>query len=92
MATLLPLSLQTGEGIGSPGVISCLCKKQFLPSYTSAAEGGNEMKASIGEVNWYCPREQRLMASDIRGFMAPKFSSHCLTVEENPWKKLNQEI
>ena len=30
VATLLPFSLQTSEGIGSPDVSSCLCKNKFI--------------------------------------------------------------
>ena len=32
-----------------------------------------------------------IMANDIRGWMRPKFSRLCLTVENNPRKNLNQE-
>ena len=44
------------------------------------------MKALNGEVKWYCHKEQSLMANDIRGLMAPKFSLH-LPYSREPWKK-----
>ena len=46
------------------------------------------MKVWNGEVIWYCPKEQSLMANDIQGLMAPKFSCHL----SYSWgKNLNQE-
>ena len=52
-----------------------------------AAEESKKMKAWNGEVNCYCPKEQSLMANDIRGLMVIKFS-HCLFYSwEKPWKE-----
>ena len=50
------------------------------------------MKAWNGEINWYCPEEQSLMANDIRGLMAPKFPCHLsYTWGKNLGKNRNQE-
>ena len=92
MATLLPSSLQTSEGIGSPGISSCVCKLQFLPRYASLqTRGSNKMKAWNGEVNWYCPKEQSLMANVSGDWWRPSFPLICLSVEVNLWMKPQSE-
>ena len=48
----------------------------FAQLCKSAAKESNKIKARNGEVNWYCPKEQSLVANDIRGLMAPKFCRH----------------
>ena len=85
VAKLLPLSLQTSEGIGSPGVSSCLCKKQFLPSYASlqqkeATKWSLEMVKSIGTAL----KSKVWWPMISRDWWHLSFPIICLTVEENP--------
>ena len=75
--------------IGSSGVSSSLCKKQFLLNYARLQlEESNKMKAWNGEINWHYPKEPSLMPNDIRELMTPKFfPSFVLQLRKTP----NQE-